>query len=227
VSARARAGIGGLHVLADDAPHWKLDPVEQAAAACAGGAAVVQLRAKRATDRAALAWAREIRRHTRACGALFIVNDRFDLALAAEADGVHLGQDDLPPERVPAPARRRLRIGRSTHTLEQLRAARDEPVDYVAFGPVFATRSKVSEYDARGLDALAAAVRAAAPRPLVAIGGIDTRNLARVLGTGAAGAAVISCVAGAADPVAATRELAAHWRRDNPEQRGQSPAARS
>ena len=93
--------LRGLHVLADDAPHWKHDPVEQARAACRGGASVVQLRAKLAADREALAWALRIRELTRQAGALFIVNDRFDLALAAGADGVHLGQEDLPPTRIP------------------------------------------------------------------------------------------------------------------------------
>jgi thiamine-phosphate pyrophosphorylase len=200
-------------VLADDAPQWKLDPVEQARAACAGGVAVVQLRAKRATDRAALAWAAEIRRCTRESGALFFVNDRFDLALAAEADGVHLGQDDFPPARVPPHVRRQLRVGLSTHSAEQLRAAEAQPVDYVAFGPVFGTRSKDSEYGARGLEALADAARAAAPRPLIAIGGIDAGRVDSVLRAGAAGIAVISCVAAADDPAAAARELAARWRR--------------
>ncbi len=213
MSPGVRASACGVHVLVDDAAHWKLDPVEQARAACAGGADVVQLRAKRAADRAALAWAAEIRRCTRAAGVLFFVNDRFDLALAAGADGVHLGQDDLPPARIPAHARRRLRVGLSTHTLEQLRAARAQPVDYVAFGPVFGTRSKESAYDARGLDALAEAVRAAAPRPLIAIGGIDAERVGDVRRAGAAGIAVISCVAAADDPEAAVRELAARWRR--------------
>jgi thiamine-phosphate pyrophosphorylase len=199
--------------LADDAAQWKLDPVDQARAACAGGATVVQLRAKRATDRAALAWATEIRHCTRESGALFFVNDRFDLALIAGADGVHLGQDDLPPARIPPPARGRLRIGLSTHTLEQLRAARTQPVDYVAFGPVFGTHSADSAYDERGLDALADAARAAAPRPLIAIGGIDAERVGDVLRAGAAGIAVISCVAAADEPAAATRELAARWRR--------------
>ncbi len=199
--------LRGLHVLADDAPHWKRDPVEQARAACQGEAAVVQLRAKHATDRETLAWAAEIRRLTRGCGALFIVNDRFDLALAADADGVHLGQEDLPPARIPAAARRRLLVGRSTHTAEQVETAGSEPVDYVAFGPIFETKSKPSENSACGLRFLAAAVVAAAPRPLVAIGGIDTSNAAEVVAAGAAGVAVISAVANADDPVAATRAL--------------------
>jgi thiamine-phosphate pyrophosphorylase len=213
VSRHERESVCGVHVLADDAAQWKLDPVEQARAACAGGVAVVQLRAKRATDRAALAWAVEIRRCTRQSGALFFVNDRFDLALAAEADGVHLGQDDLPPARVPREVRRQLRVGLSTHSAEQLRAAEAQPVDYVAFGPVFGTRSKDSEYGARGLEALAEAARAAAPRPLIAIGGIDAERVGDVLRAGAAGIAVISCVAAADDPAAAARELAARWRR--------------
>jgi thiamine-phosphate pyrophosphorylase len=204
----AAAQLRGLFVLADDDPRWPQGPVAQARAACAGGARVVQLRAKRAPDREALAWADAIRAITRSHGVLFFVNDRFDLALAAGADGVHLGQHDLPPAAIPAPLRERLLVGRSTHTPEELRAARDEPVDYVAFGPVFGTRSKESEHDARGLAMLAAAVREAAPRPLVAIGGIDAGNAASVMAAGAAGVAVISAVAAAADPEAAARALA-------------------
>jgi thiamine-phosphate diphosphorylase len=200
--------FAGLHVLADDDPRWGRDPVAQARAACAGGSAVVQLRAKRASDRVALGWAREIRALTRAAGVAFVVNDRFDLALLAEADGVHLGQEDLPPARVPADARARLALGRSTHTLEQVRAACREPVAYVAFGPLFGTASKDSPWSARGLEALAAAVREAAPLPVVAIGGIDAARAPEALRAGARGVAVISAVAGAADPEAAARELA-------------------
>ena len=85
--------LRGLHVLADDDARWGQDPVSQARAGCRGGAAVIQLRAKTATDRETLAWAADIRSLTRAAGVLFIVNDRFDLALAADADGVHLGQE--------------------------------------------------------------------------------------------------------------------------------------
>jgi thiamine-phosphate pyrophosphorylase len=194
-------------VLADDDARWKLGPVEQARAACSGGAAVVQLRAKSATDRQALEWAKEIRAITRACDVLFFVNDRFDIALAADADGVHLGQEDLPPGRVPEAARRVLAIGRSTHTTEQAAAARDEPIDYVAFGPVYGTHSKVSEYAKRGVARLAKIVQIVAPRPVIAIGGITAQHLPGLCLAGAAGFAVISAVAGADDPVAATRSL--------------------
>ncbi len=206
------ARLGGLHVLADAAPGWPHSPVAQARAACAAGAAVVQLRAKHARDAEVLAWAAEIRALTTQAGALFVVNDRFDLALAAGADGAHLGQDDLPPARIPQAARARLLLGRSTHTLEQAAAASGEPIDYVAFGPVFGTRSKESEWSARGLAQLAAVVRRVRPLPVVAIGGIDASNAASVRAAGAAGFAVISAVAGAADPEAATRRLLAAWR---------------
>lgn len=172
----------------------------------------MQLRAKESTDTRALAVASEIRALTRACEALFLVNDRFDLALASEADGVHLGQADLAPGRLPESARSRLLIGRSTHTPEQARAARDEPVDYLAYGPVFGTASKQSEWSARGLPALAEIVQIAAPHPLVAIGGIDVGNAATVVAAGAQGFAVISAVADAADPERAVRELVRSFR---------------
>lgn len=205
---RIQNPVAGLHVLADDDPRWPAGPIAQAEAACDGGAAVVQLRTKHATDRQTLEWARIIRAMTRRANVHFIINDRFDLALAAEADGVHLGQSDLPPARLPQSARTRLTVGFSTHDLEQVAAATRAPVDYVAFGPVFGSESKDSLYGARGLEALGRAVRAAAPRPLIAIGGIASANLSAVLGTGAAGAAVISAVAAADDPGAAVRELA-------------------
>ena len=203
----ATARVGGLHVLADDDPRWPHGPLVQARAACAAGAAVVQLRAKRATDREALDLAAKIRAATRAAGALFFVNDRFDLALVAGADGVHLGQSDLPPAAIPNGLRERLLVGRSTHTTAEVRAAREEGLAYVAFGPVFGTRSKDSPHAARGLDLLREAAALAAPLPLVAIGGIDARNTAAVLAAGASGIAVISALAAAPDPEAAARAL--------------------
>lgn len=206
--------VAGIHVLADDDPSWPLGPVDQAVAACDGGAAVVQLRTKHATDAQTLEWARAIRSITRRAGVCFILNDRFDLALAAEADGVHLGQNDLPLAQLPKAARSRLTFGLSTHDLHQVAAAAKE-ADYVAFGPIFGTRSKVSPHTAPGLTALEEAVRLASPVPLVAIGGIGAANLSAIKNAGAAGAAVISAVAAAADPAAATRNLSRLFEKTN------------
>ena len=204
---RAAQSFAGLHVLADDDPRWPIGPVDQARHACAGGASVVQLRVKHATDREAIVWGRAIRELTRDAGTRFVLNDRFDLALACEADAVHLGQDDLPPKSLPAAARERLAIGRSTHDLAQARTARSEAVDYVAFGPVFGTTSKASEYSLRGTHTLSQIVELVAPLPVVAIGGIDESNVGEIVAAGAAGAAVISAVAAAPDPALATRSL--------------------
>jgi thiamine-phosphate pyrophosphorylase len=204
----AKFDFSGLHVLADDDPRWRHDLMSQARAACAGGARVVQLRAKRATDSQALAWGRELRALTREAGAVLVVNDRIDLALACGADAVHLGQEDLPPEA----ARRiapRLAIGRSTHDAAQLACALAEPIDYVAYGPLFGTASKQTGYAARGLAALREIASHCGALPLVVIGGIDAGNCARARAAGARGIAVISAVADASDPVAAVREIVA------------------
>ncbi len=207
----AGSPFAGLHVLADDDERWGRDPVSQARDACAGGAHVIQLRVKHASDGQALEWALAMRKLTHECGAAFVVNDRFDLALASGADAVHLGQTDLPPERIPAEVRSRLAVGFSTHSALQAEASRALSIDYVAYGPVFGTTSKQSEYDSRGVAALKRVAEIVAPRPLVAIGGIHAGNLLQVIEAGAAGAAVISAVASASDPAAAARELACHY----------------
>lgn len=201
------ARLQGLHVLVDDHPRWGRDPVAQARAACAGGAAVVQLRCKHAADSDALAWAQRIRELTRSSDTLFIVNDRFDLALLADADGVHLGQGDVSPCRIPKPARDHLLIGRSTHSLDQARRAREEPIDYLAFGPIFGTRSKDSAHAPRGIEPLRECARLVSSRPLVAIGGIAAHRVREVVAAGATAIAVISAVAAAEDMEAATRAL--------------------
>jgi len=200
--------VRGVYVLADDDPRWRNDVRAQLAGALSGGATVIQLRLKHTADGAALALAREAIEMTRAAGALLFMNDRFDLALLAGADGVHLGQDDLAPERLPADARTRLLVGLSTHTPAQVRESRTRPVDYVAFGPVFGTASKSSPFEARGLALLREAV-ALAGRPVVAIGGISGANAAEVRAAGASAAAVISAIADASDPSEATRYLQA------------------
>jgi thiamine-phosphate pyrophosphorylase len=209
----APSAYDGVHVLADDDPRWPIGPVEQARAACEGGASVVQLRAKHATDSRVLVWARAIRAVTRANAVRFVVNDRFDLALLAEADAVHLGQDDLPVSAISGRVRDRLAIGLSSHDPDQARAAASERPAYVAYGPVFGTTSKDSPYGPRTPAALAQAVRIVSPLPCVAIGGVTLDNVGLVADAGASGVAVISAVANADEPVAAVRALVAHFQR--------------
>jgi thiamine-phosphate pyrophosphorylase len=184
------------------------DPVGLAAALLAGGARCLQLRWKPAAPRDVLEAARAIRANAHAAGALFLVNDRPDLAVLAGADGVHLGQDDLPL----AAARRVLGSGRiiglSTHDPEQAHRAAEAGADYVAVGPVYATTSKVGALAPRGLDLIRAA-RAVVPCPLVAIGGIDATTAAGVIAAGADAVAMIGALVRAPDPGAAVREVLA------------------
>jgi thiamine-phosphate pyrophosphorylase len=151
--------------------------------------------------------ARMARRVCDQAGAALIVNDRVDVALAADADGVHLGQTDLPI----AEARRQapdLWIGISTHDLAQVAAACRAGADYLGFGPVFATTTKLRPDPVQGLDGLRAAVAEAAGRPVVAIGGIAAAQVADVYRTGAHAICAISAVNGAADPLAAAGRFA-------------------
>jgi len=149
--------------------------------------------------------ARALRQLCARHGALFLVNDRIDLALAVDADGVHLGQGDLPP----AIARRLLGpdrlIGRSTHALSQLQQAIADGCDYVGVGPVNATPTKPGR-DPVGLAYVEQAV-AHSSIPFFAIGGIEAANLAAVQATGAERVAVVRAITEAQDPAAATREL--------------------
>ncbi len=138
-------------------------------------------------------------------GALFIVNDRVDLALSVEADGVHLGQDDLPPlaaRRLLGPERL---IGRSTHCLEHLRQAVADGCDYVGVGPVHATPTKPGRPPV-GLDYVRQAT-ACSPVPCFAIGGVNLENAHQAMGSGAHGVAVVRALMTASDPGAITRQL--------------------
>jgi len=137
-----------------------------------------------------------------------VVNDRPDVAVILGADGVHLGQDDLEPRAVRSLLSPGTLLGVSTHDLEQLRRARDEPVDYVAIGPVFATRSKAEPDPVVGLATVRAA-RALTSRPLIAIGGITEDNARSVAEAGADGLAVISALLSQPDLAAAARRFAA------------------
>lgn len=203
------ASLRGLYVIADDNPRWPHGPEEQARAALRGGACAIQLRLKHTGDQIALRLAQKIASAARAHGALLFVNDRFDLAIAAGAHGVHLGQEDLPPHALPPEVRRQLLVGFSTHSAEQVRKARDEAVDYLGFGPVFATTSKEQSYSPRGLEALREAAELAGELPVVAIGGVGAGRCTEVIAAGATAACVLSAVADAPDPDAATRSLVA------------------
>lgn len=158
------------------------------------GATVIQYRDKISPPRLILSAARELRRITRN-GARLIINDHPELCLGAEADGAHLGQDDLSPAAArrifTAAKKEQLWIGFSTHNLEQVRLADSMPIDYLAVGPVFATATKANPDPVIGLDGVRK-VRQATSKPLVAIGGITRGNCAQVRAAGADAVAVIS-----------------------------------
>jgi len=183
-------------------------PVALAEALLAGGARCLQLRWKPAAPREVLEAARAIHPLARAAGALFIVNDRPDVALLAGADGVHVGQDDLPPAAVRRVLGQGRIVGVSTHDLDQVRAAVAAGADYVAVGPVYATISKVGALAPRGLD-LVRAARPLVPCPLVAIGGIDARTAPDVIAAGADAVAMIGALVRTPDPAAAVRGVLA------------------
>jgi thiamine-phosphate pyrophosphorylase len=178
------------------------DHVAIAEAALAGGADMIQLRDKTGNMRNLLPQARAIQWLCRSRGALFIVNDRVDLALAADADGAHVGQEDLPAESARRLLGPRRLLGVSTHNLAQAEAARSAGADYIGFGPMFATGTKETGYTPRGLEALGE-VRRAVSLPILAIGGINVENVASVIHAGATAPAVISAVAAAPDIAAA------------------------
>lgn len=173
----------------------------------------IQLRAKRASAREALATLEALLPLCRRRGAELFMNDRPDLALLAGADGVHLGQDDLPIEAVRRIAPR-LKVGISTHDLPQLERALADRPDYVALGPIFPTASKENPDPVVGIATLSRAVELAraAGIPLVAIGGIDATRIAEVSGTGAAAALIASLMPQALDDVGPrARALAAAY----------------
>lgn len=159
----------------------------------------LQLRCKGTPASSFLAAARALVAAAGAHGARVIVNDRLDVALASGADGVHLGQDDLPLADARRIAGERLVIGVSTHDVAEARAAEDGGADYVGFGPMFPTTSKADAHPQRTLDELAR-VRAAITIPIVAIGGITEETAPSVLAAGADAVAMIGALSSAPDP---------------------------
>ena len=175
------------------------DLAELLEAAIAGGVDVVQIREKSLDDRTLLCRLAVARDVTARCGVPLVVNDRIDLALLAEADYVHLGQDDVPVE---AARGFEMPVGLSTHTADQIAAA---DADYIGVGPVFETPTKQGR-PAVGLDLVRHAV-SAATIPWFAIGGIDSDNAAEVVAAGATRLAVVRAIASAEDPERAAASL--------------------
>jgi len=195
----------GLYVLIDPEHTRGREPEAVARAALAGGCAVLQLRAKRLADGARLALAERLCALAHAAGVPFVMNDRADLALLSGADGLHLGQDDLPlaAARRLAPG---LTLGLSTHSLAQALAGARAGAELLGFGPVYPTRSKALAEPVVGLEALAAVVRGAGV-PVIAIGGLTRDNAPEVARTGVRLGAVIGAVGEADDPEQAARAL--------------------
>jgi len=193
-----RSGLSGLYVILDPsvAPARPLLEVLQVAATA--GAKLFQYRNKTASMTAAYAEALPLRTLARDLGVLFIVNDRCDLALAVDADGVHLGQGDLPLDlvrRIMGPDKL---IGISTHNPQQVLAAAAGGPDYLGFGPIFTPASKVDHDPVVGIEGLKA-IRPLTPLPIFAIGGISLDQVEDVMQTGTNGVAVISAILKAPD----------------------------
>jgi thiamine-phosphate diphosphorylase len=199
--ALAMSELRGLYAIVDPEHCGGRAPLEVAQQILAGGCCALQLRAKRLSDAELLKLAVAMRALCRPATVPFWLNDRLDIALLAEADGLHLGQDDLP-----AAEARRLwgsrPLGVSTHSLAQVDAALAQGADVIGFGPVFATTSKTRPDPQVGVDALRA-VCSRSEVPVIAIGGITLQQVPQLRAAGAKVCAVIRQVAGADDPRAA------------------------
>lgn len=196
-----------MYVITDAGLSRGRSHIEVLRAAIAGGASRVQLRDKALTTRELVLEGQKLRSLTREMGALLVVNDRIDVALAVEANGVHVGPDDMPV----ALARKLIGtcriLGASAGTVAEAQAAQAEGADYLGVGSVYSTRTKADAGKPIGPDGLARIV-ASVSIPVVGIGGVDEVNVAEVIAAGAEGAAVISAVVAADDVEAAARRLA-------------------
>lgn len=195
-----------LHVLTDREWSRGRDTITVATAALDGGATVIQLRDKTACTRLLIEEGLALRRLTRERGALFIVNDRIDVALAVEADGAHVGQDDMPvaaARRILGPLRI---LGVSAATMAEAEEAVRDGADYLGVGPIFPSRGKPDAGPATGTG-LITELASRFAIPVVAIGGISSQNAAEVIQAGAGGIAVITAVVSAVDIAEAARTL--------------------
>jgi thiamine-phosphate pyrophosphorylase len=204
-----RQTIRGLYVIVDPQQTRGRDSVEVARWALAGGARIIQWRDKLRDKGEQLPAARAVRGLCASAGALFIVDDHVDLALACGADGVHLGQKDLPTEAVRPWAPAAFVIGVSSNNVEEARRAERDGADYAAVGSIFPTETKGATRPA-SLERLRE-IKQAVGVPVVAIGGINEANIDQVVEAGADAVAVISAVCAADDVGEAARRLASRF----------------
>jgi thiamine-phosphate pyrophosphorylase len=195
-----------LYVITDEAIAGGLSHAEIARRAIAGGADVIQMRDKACGEKGLCRIGKILRAITQATGTLFIVNDRFDIALACGADGVHLGQGDMRADVARQLAPPGFIIGISVGNAEEALAAEEAGADYVALSPVFSTSSKEDAGSGIGCNVLRD-ITSQVAIPVIAIGGITRDNVVEVMAAGADGVAVISAVVGSPDITAAAREL--------------------
>ncbi|MDR4509364.1 MAG: thiamine phosphate synthase [Candidatus Brocadiaceae bacterium] len=174
--------------------------------ALVGGVRTVQLREKDLTTHQLYSLASEMRRLTYDCEASLIINDRVDIALAVDADGVHLGWQSMPIEKVRQLVGGKKLVGVSTHTLHEARQAQYYEADYITFGPVFPTRSKEGILTSTGVEEIQR-VKKEVQIPVIALGGIDGKNVESVLASGADGIAVISSILCSMNPENASRQF--------------------
>jgi len=198
--------IGRFHVLTDTVIQTKYSHEELARLAIHGGADTIQFRQKEGATFELIESARKTGEICKKEKVSFVVNDRLDVALAVGVDGIHLGQKDFPIPLAKKFLGPDVIIGGSALTLEEARKCRDEGCDYVGFGPVFPTDSKLDAGPASGLSLLEQAAREI-PIPIIAIGGIHAGNIDQVIEAGAYGIAVISAVCCMPDPMEAARQL--------------------
>lgn len=203
-----------LVVLTDRASAHPRNVLDVATEALAAGAPAIQLREKHLPPRDVLPLARRLRIETRAVGALLFVNDRLDLALAVQADGVHLGPNDLPVAAARTVAPRDFLVGFSTSDPAAARAAEADGADYIGCGAVYSTSTKAKVESPIGTKGLAR-VASAVSIPVVGIGGITPASVRSVLRAGAVGAAVARAVMAAPDPYAAVRAALRYPQRRN------------
>lgn len=196
----------GLYLVTDRSLSAPRTIEETVRAALPGGVTVVQLREKDCTTREFLLLARRLLAILRPIGVPLIINDRLDVAIAAGADGVHLGQSDLPYREARSMLGPEAIIGLSVETREQAREAEEWDIDYLAASPVFSTPTKTDTASPWGLAGLSSLLKLTR-HPLVAIGGINRANAESVLQAGADGIAVVSAICAAPDPGAESRCL--------------------